>query len=77
MGVRLKFFGSGLFASVATFGLVFCFANLFSLLKSSENDNQQDEIVSRARRDVAKNDEDARIKFPGTFFLKIITSFSL
>ena len=77
MGGRLKFFGSGLFASVATFGLVFCFANLFSLFKSTENENQQDEIVFRARRDVAKNDEDARIKFPGTFFCEIITTFSL
>ena len=77
MGGRLKFFGSGLFASVATFGLVFCFANLFSLFKTNENENQEGEIVSRARRDVAKNDGDARIKFPGTELCEIITSFFL
>jgi len=61
MGGRLKFFGSGLLASVGTVGLVFGFANLF--LKST--DNQEAESLSRNRRDVEKNENDVRIKFPG------------
>ena len=72
MRARLKFFGSGLFAFFGTLAVVFGVANLF--LNSNDIEIKSESASpSRSRREVEKNDDDVRIKFPGkeTFRLAI------